>query len=1122
MPTIYDNIDNKLGNGLNKVLAQATRADFCIGYFNLWGWNQLIDKVEQLSGSCLPDGLGDENDDSKYYCRVLIGMEKNIDDEMRDYFTAQSTMDNAEANRLRLKQILHFKEQLTLGLPSDIVESSLRKLSGQLKKGIVKVKLFLKHTLHAKLYLIHRDDYAAPIIGFVGSSNLTLSGISKQGELNVDVVEQDAALKLASWFQDRWDDQYSLDITNELAKIIDESWASEKEFTPYQIYMKVMYHLSREARAGIQSFELSEKCRNRLLPFQANAVKVAAHHLHKRGGVMIGDVVGLGKTITATALAKIFEDDFGMETLIICPLNLTGMWEDYAYEYQLRAKVISVTTVQKELPNARRYRLVIIDESHNLRNSEGRRYQAIREYILQNESKVILLTATPYNKSYQDLGGQLGLFLDDTKNLGVSPEKYIQSIGGIVEFRAKHQTNENTLAAFQKSSYSEDWNELMRLYLVRRTRSFIKNNYTEVGEDGKQYLCFPDGRKQTFPTRLPRKVDFSLDENDKEDQYAQLYSDHVAGLLDKLRLPRYGLGQKKYLIAQPEIPPNQAERTILDNLGRAGMRLLGFARTGLFKRLESSGHSFLLSVKRQYMRNAVYLYAYENNLDLPVGKTAGAMLSMADSINSDQDNEGKGTLFDFNQTAAEKIYNAMRHSGREDMDWIRSSLFEKKLKTDLTYDNARLKEILDSIVKWDPDKDRKLRALKKLCNETHAKDKLLVFTQYSDTAEYLFQQLKPLLGDKVELITGDTENSTNIICRFSPNSNPQVRNETHPYPESEIRVIIATDVISEGQNLQDAYIVVNYDLPWAIIRLIQRAGRVDRIGQKSDTILCYSFLPENGIERIIRLRGRLQQRIKENAETIGSDEVFFEGDPVNIKDLYNEKAGIFDDSDDDSDVDLASYAYQEWKNALKTNPSLEKTIPNLANVIYSTRTKAIEHESDGVILYAQADDNDSLVWLDMKGNTVTSSPLKILKALRCNADEPIARPRIQKHHELVAKAMEEIREQQKNSVGGQLGKPNGARYKIYHRLKTFMENTRNALFISDELKKAFDDIYKYPLKDYAKEAISRQLRSGIHDFQLVELVCSLRENNQLVLYNNDDNEQDKEPRILCSLGIKQV
>ena len=330
MPNIYDNIQNSLRNGLNSFLDNAMRADFCIGYFNLWGWNQLLDQVNKLSGACLPEGFGDAEDDSKYYCRVLIGMEKNIDQEMRDYFTEESLMDNAEATRLRKKQVVHFRNQLTLWHPSNAVEKALRKLSKQLRSGVVKVKLHLRYPLHAKLYLIHRNDKAAPTGGFLGSSNLTMSGISSQGELNVDVVEQDAANKLSRWFQDRWDDQYSLDISLDLADVIDESWATEKDFSPYQIYMKVIYHLSREARMGIQSFELNSQCQKNLLDFQANAVKVAAHHLHKRGGVMIGDVVGLGKTITATALAKIFEDDFGLETLIICPKNLTKMWKGYA------------------------------------------------------------------------------------------------------------------------------------------------------------------------------------------------------------------------------------------------------------------------------------------------------------------------------------------------------------------------------------------------------------------------------------------------------------------------------------------------------------------------------------------------------------------------------------------------------------------------------------------------------------------------------------------------------------------------------------------------------------------------------------------------------------------------
>ena len=1121
MPTIYDNIENKLHQGLNKVLDNATRADFCIGYFNLWGWNLLLDQISKLSGAYLPDGFGSEDDDTTYYCRILIGMEKNVDQELRDYFTSGSRMDNAEAVRLRKKQVLHFKEQLTLGRPSNEVETALRKLSKQLRQGIVQVKLHLRHTLHAKLYLIHRNDYAAPTVGFLGSSNLTLSGISNQGELNIDVIEQDAAYKLSKWYQDRWDDQYSLDISKDLADIIDESWASEKDFTPYQIYMKVIYHLSREARAGIQTFELNQKCRESLLDFQANAVKVAAHHLHKRGGVMIGDVVGLGKTITATALAKIFEDDFGLETLIICPKNLTEMWEGYAYEYQLRAKVMSVTTVQTDLPNARRYRLVIVDESHNLRNREGRRYQAIREYILQNESKVILLTATPYNKSYTDLGDQLGLFIHDEMNLGISPERYIESIGGIVEFQAKHQTNEYTLAAFQKSPYADDWNELMRLFLVRRTRSFIKNNYTVTGEDGKKYLRFPDGSKASFPNRLPKKVDFVFNQSDLNDQYAQMYSDKVVDIIDKLRLPRYGLGQEQYVDKNPETIPTAKEKKTLENLGRAGMRLLGFARTGLFKRLESSGYSFILSIQRQFMRNAIFIYAIDHGEDLPLGKNAESMLNMADVMNSDSDNGAESDLFVFDKNTAEEIYSRLKRQKSDNMEWIRSSLFTKKLRDDLVYDNRKLKAILDLVAAWDPSKDRKLQALQKLCSQTHPFDKLLIFTQYSDTADYLYKNMQSVFGDDVAKITGDTENPTSIVYSFSPQSNEKQIADSKIKPSREVRIVIATDVISEGQNLQDAHIVVNYDLPWAIIRLIQRAGRVDRIGQKSENIICYSFLPEEGIESIINLRGRLQQRIKENAETIGSDEVFFEGDPINIEDLYNEKAGIFDDDENENDVDLASYAYQEWKNAIELDPSLETSIPKLADVIYSTKQKSPEHPSTGVIVYSRTeDDTDSMIWMDEKGDVVTHSHLAILKAMRCLPSEPVVTPRLKNHHDLTVTGLDLIKEQQKNSVGGQLGKQNGSRYRVYQRLKTFMDDPGNALWVTDELKKAFDDIYRYPLRDYAKEAIGRQLRSGLDDFGLIDLVISLRENHALSLINDDNENYRDEPKILCTMGIK--
>ena len=173
----------------------------------------------------------------------------------------------------------------------------------------------------------------------------TLSGLSKQGELNIDVLDYDASYKLAKWFEDHWKDSWCIDISDELSEIIDNSWAADRLVSPYHIYLKMAYHLSREARAVLSKFIIPKVFKKELLEFQEKAVLVAAHHLNNRCGVIIGDVVGLGKTITATALARIFEDDFLLETLIICPKNITRMWEDYVHKYRLRAKVLSISMV---------------------------------------------------------------------------------------------------------------------------------------------------------------------------------------------------------------------------------------------------------------------------------------------------------------------------------------------------------------------------------------------------------------------------------------------------------------------------------------------------------------------------------------------------------------------------------------------------------------------------------------------------------------------------------------------------------------------------------------------------------------------------------------------------------
>ena len=1131
MPNIYDNISLQLLPDLRKALDRSFRADFCVGYFNLRGWREIGEHINSWPGG---DGK---------CVRLLIGMQRLPQDELRAYYQLRNSpeeLDNSIKLRLKKKLAEEFRNQLTIGAPSNQDEQTLRNLASQIRTGKVVVRLSLRQTLHAKLYLLYREDPFNPIIGYVGSSNLTLAGLSEQWELNVDVLDSDATNKLAKWFNDRWNDWGTVDISEELAQIIEESWAREAIIPPYQIYIKMAYHLSQEARAGLDEFSIPKDFGNRLFAFQTAAVKIAAHHLNKRGGVLIGDVVGLGKTLMATAIARIFEDDQGYETLIICPKNLVSMWEKYKDQYRLRAKIVSVSRVVQELPKLRRYRTIIIDESHNLRNREGKRYKAIREYIEKNECRCILLSATPYNKTYLDLSNQLRLFIPEYQELGVKPEKLLRELGE-TEFIRKFQCSPRTLAAFEKSEYADDWRELMRLFMVRRTRSFVIQNYAERdAESGRPFLTLEDGSRSYFPTRIPKTVKFEVNDLDPNDQYARLYSDQIVDIINNLNLPRYGLAN--YI---DEIKANQAtknEKEILENLSRAGKRLMGFCRTNLFKRMESSGAVFLESVQRHILRNYIFLHALENGLPLPIGTQDVGLLDTrindADIENTDffdipnedeQPDEmvkesntgdfksGTNTVLDY-QSKAQKIYESYTKTHKKRFDWLSSQFFLPALEKHLREDAQNLILLLEQCRDWNWRKDTKFLKLLELVSGTHANEKVIIFTQFADTVRYLERCLKCSGVTQLAGVEGSADDPTVFALRFSPIAN-QVTEQTDS--ESELRVLIATDVLSEGQNLQDGYIVVNYDLPWAIVRLIQRAGRVDRIGQKSNEILCYSFLPAEGVEKIIRLRARVRTRLKQNTEVVGTDEAFFEDDLNDsvVADLYNEKAGILD-GDDDTEVDLSSYAYQIWNNAITLKPGFQKTIEELPDMVFSTKEhiSAPPRSPNGVLVYVRTGEgNDSLAWLDQNGNAVTESQLEILRAAECTPDTP-AIPRQENHHDLVRKSVELILANEK-TMGGQLGRPSGARFRVYERLKQFVDQNKGTQLVNQELLSSLDDIYHFPLRESARDTLNRQLRSGIQDFKLAELVVMLRSEDRLCIVTED--QEEKEPQIICSLGLSK-
>ncbi|MEQ8540356.1 MAG: helicase-related protein [Coleofasciculus sp. D1-CHI-01] len=1120
MPRIFDNIEQSLLPTLRDTLAISRRADFCVGYFNLRGWHKIDDTIEQFGGG---EGA---------CCRLLIGMQRLPKDDVHSALALgyeDRGIDNSTIIRYKKQIAQDFCEQLTWGAPTNEDEAGLRRLSQQLKAQKLIVKLFLRYPLHAKLYLIHRQDINNPTIGFLGSSNLTLSGLQYQGELNVDILDHDACQKLQLWFDQRWDDRWCIDISQELVEIIDQSWARDTLIPPYYIYLKIAYHLSQEARAGLSEYQIPREFRHQLFDFQKAAVQIAARHLNRRGGVLVGDVVGLGKTLIASALAKILEEDFFLETLIICPKNLVTMWQDYVHRYGLRAKVLSLSRVQIELPNERRYRVVLIDESHNLRNREGKRYRAIQEYLALNESRCILLTATPYNKTYLDLSNQLRLFVPDDQDLGIRPEKLLSELGGELEFSRKHQAPVRSLAAFEKSEYPDDWRELMRLYMVRRTRSFIQDNYTKDDKQGGKYLKFPDGRRAYFPRRQPQTITFSL--GSENDPYAALYSEEMVNLLNSLNLPRYGLGN--YAISEKSAKGKSltaAEAVQLKGLSRAGKRLMGFCRTNLFKRLESGGVAFLQSIDRHILRNYIFLHAIAQGLPLPIGSQEAALL---DTRTNDEDMDSvAGTLLDFDDEEEEVtteellsqteidyrqraalIYHEYSTRYQRRFKWLRPQLFKASLKKDLLADAKALISLLNQCGEWDANQDTKLAALVQLLGEVHPQEKVLIFSQFADTVHYLTNQLQQRGINQVAGVTGNSANPAEIAWRFSP-----VSNDKSVSSEEELRVLIATDVLSEGLNMQDCAIIVNYDLPWAIIRLIQRAGRVDRIGQNAAKILCYSFLPAAGVERIIRLRERLRQRLQENAEVVGTDEAFFEEDTneQTLLDLYHEKAGILD-GDEDNEVDLTSEAYQIWQNATQNNPTLKKKIETLANVVYSTRKHTpTTSQPEGVLLYMKTGEgNDALAWIDKQGKSVTQSQFEILRMARCEP-ETQAINRYPSHHDLVQKGAELIAEEEK-STGGQLGRPSGARFRTYARLKRYVNEM--PLLATPDLHKAIDQIYRYPLRQSAVDRLNRSLKSGMDDQQFAELVVALYLDDRFCFVQEEGRTQD--PEIICSLGLFQ-
>ena len=1095
MPNIYDNItdETRLGLALRDSLSDFDAVDVATGYIDLRGWSSMADILDTKPA---PDG-------ARATARVLVGMVApsdsqqlldSLQDQVQPPEYGADIHDRERALARRDQLVAHLRNQLMRGLATTEGQATLQTLKRQLREGVVAMKVFTEKPLHGKTYIFHAPNKKhGSRWAYVGSSNLTGAGLHRNLELNIDVQDSDATNKLATWFDERWADRFSLDITAEIIDLIEQSWADESQPTPFEVYLKVCHSLSQDARDGM-GYVLPKSMSNLLLDYQESAVRTLSRRIVRRGGTMLGDVVGLGKTLTAVATALMLQAAEDYSTLVLCPKNLQAMWQQHIDEYDINGRVVPYSMADKVLPELKRFNLVICDESHNLRNNATIAYDAIHQYIRANGSKALLLTATPYNLAFTDVANQIGLYIDEDDDLGIVPTEALRkdpALAGKVDGKI------NTLTAFRKSEEPEDWKRLMSDHLVRRTRSFIKRTAKQENvtrADGtveqREYLQFANGQRFHFPTRIatPLSHAFSTD-----DPAALMEDDTTLDAIRDLILPRYRLADYD----NPKAQHTPSDTKNLDDIRSGRGNVSGFVRISLFKRLSSSGHSFILSLQRQRARNELFIHAIDHQLPIPLGAFTDRQIAV-----TDEDIEGDGDLHGSVATR----YETLRKSLPAKTKWVNTTVFKPTLRKDLAKDNASITTLLSRFGNWDSTRDSKMNALVDLLTNEHAGEKVLIFTEYSDTAEYITAALTDAGVPNVGLATGDSENPADIARRFSPLSNKlpsQSEDDVHAVDDP-IDVLVATDVLSEGQNLQDSHIIVNYDLPWAIIRIIQRAGRVDRIGQKSDTVHLYLITHEK-IEQQIRLRQRIKDRLGAAAEAFGSDEKFFGGDrEIKILDDFYKGRVTDDDTDDEAEADSVSEAWLVWSSAQDQFPTIAEKVLRMQDMVHSTRNQRLDEHGSVTCYVATASGVDAFATSDRTGERILT-PLEALRVFRADPDTPTA-PLRADHFE-----------REKTLVQGTLKTETIAAGNLKGIRKWAWQRLGGTVF-GQKATEGLDALHAQPLTEHATMRLTQARRHKYSLDDLADLINQLHDEDRLVIGSTDHDAI----KVVCSLGVQDA
>lgn len=725
------------------------------------------------------------------------------------------------------------------------VEKGVRIFIDWMKSGKLEMRMYTQAPIHAKVYIMRKDPVKAPdTFGSVitGSSNFSEAGLVNNLEFNVELKDAPDVKFALKKFEDLW--TKAVDIRDTYIEAIEKRTWLRSDITPYQLYLKTLYEFFKEEiNADKENFDTLLPDGYMRLQYQIDAVMQARQKLDAYNGVFISDVVGLGKTYICAMLANTFNRN--TYKLFICPPVLVDYWRSVLQEFDVaRCDVESLGKLDKLIAKGTdKYSYVFVDEAHRFRNSDTEAFTMLHQIC--RDKKVVLISATPINNYTSDIENQLYLF--QAKQSG--------TINGIKNLEGFFRGLNSQLHQFPKgsNSYMEQLrmnaeiirDKLLREVMIRRTRSEIQEYYADDLE--KQGLTFPKAGS-------PERIVYTFDE------YTDEAFNETMKVIREFKYSRYTpllylKDKKKYATMLA------AQR----NMG-------GFMKGILVKRLESSFYAFRMSLER-------FIESYEKFIAMV--KTGEVYISKKIDVYDLLDD---GNL--------EKL---MYFIEQNDVMKFKSTEFEPRFIKELENDLANLKylQTMWALIKVDPKLDEFRANL--TGNPIMKGKKAIIFTESKETAEYLCHSLEDLFGKRVIFYSG--QSSATLKVQIEESFNPKFKEKNN----DQYDILITTDVLAEGINLHRANVLVNYDLPWNPTRIMQRVGRINRVGTEYDRIYVFNFFPTAQSHAQVPMEDRILEKLQAFHDTLGEDFKYLsDEEDVSAKKLFGDLSQNLDDDGEES------------------------------------------------------------------------------------------------------------------------------------------------------------------------------------------------------------------------------